>query len=56
MTIADFRKQSTLYPDDTELLAFNGDEEILMPVTGVLFTPRIDQSTGPTLEFCTDEP
>ena len=54
MTIKEFREQSSLYPDDTQFLAFNGDAEEAMPVTGLLFNPRRGPDEPPTLEFQTD--
>lgn len=58
MTIKELREQLSLYPDDTVLLALNGDDpydQKVMPVTGLLFTTRRGPDEPPTLEFRTDE-
>ena len=66
MTKKDLVEQLAQYPDDTVLYAFNGDDEMVMPVTGLLYTPPVESLDHPragpkvykppTLEFCTDEP
>ena len=55
MSKADLIEQLKQYPDDTEIMAFNGDEGETMPVTGLLYIPGIGGYAG-ALEFCTDEP
>ena len=67
MTKLDLIEQLAAYPNDTELYAFDGDEGMVMPVTGLLYTPPHNplgtddkplQGTycAPMLEFCTDDP
>lgn len=54
MTVADLIEQLKTYPGDTVLYAYDGDYERFMPVTGFVYTPRIND-INPTIEFSTDE-
>ena len=52
MTVNDLQERLEEYPSNALLLAFDGDEGEVLPVTGLLYTP----GEPPTLEFTTDQP
>ena len=52
MILKDFIEQVKHYPEDTIILAYDPEDEAVIPVTGLLFTPDDKAST---LEICTDD-